>query len=294
MDRLRAGALAAVWLAVSLPAKADQTAPPAASSTTATAQDFDSETPEQRVQMSLQVFVRAAVERNLVFLTSEATLGTARYNAKAARTAFDPIFNASYQQNRSDQRFVTDPSGSGPLYTNKSTLFSAGVSKNTTFGTSLSLAAQTQHIDQDPSNPFPVQNTYKPHIDADPAALQGGGTAAAYAAARIAELGGDAALATAQRTIEIVIAEVESAYWSLRLQEQNEDAARADILELAEEMLHHNQGLNQLRLISDHDVLTAEEGVENDRVTYLGAVHTRQDSADDLIFLVTERRSAKK
>jgi len=285
MGRSRMIVLSAMGLAgAACPAPAAQTAVPVDSSTFVVAQSSGSDV---RVPVPLDIFVRAAVDRNLTFLASEASLGTARYNAKAARTAFDPTFNAGYQQNRNDQQYVFSPgAGSGALVTTKNTTLSAGISKNTSIGTNLSLTAQTQRNSQVP----PVQQSYSLDyvsnltLTLTQPLLQGGGRAAAYAAARIAELGGAAALATAQRTLESVIAETEGSYWALRLQERNEDTALRS-LQLAEEMLRRNQKLNQLKLISDHDVLTAEEGVENRRVTYLGAVHARQDAADDLVFL---------
>ena len=161
---------------------------------------------------------------------------------------------------------------------------SAGLSKNTSIGTSLSLTAQTQRSSQEPAvtSFLPIEYQSNLTLTLTQPLLQGGGRAAAYAAAQIAELGGEAALATAQRTLETAISQTEDYYWALRLAERNEDIAlRA--LRIVEEMLRKNQELNRLKLISDYDVLTAEAAVENNRVTYMGAVHARQDAADDLI-----------
>jgi len=239
---------------------------------------------ETIVRVPLQTLVQVAVARNLSFLASEAALANARYGAKADVAAFDPVFSANYSQSHIGQRVVYTPGViPGESYSNSQTT-SFEIAKNTTIGTFLSLTAQNQRTQENSISPTQPLFNSSLILDITQPLLQGFGRAAAFAAAKIAQEGGDAALAASKRILQQTVATVESGYWTLR-QDENNEAVTLKSLRIAEKIMRQNQELSKLNLLSEHDALTSEEQVEILRTSYLEAVRTRQDDADSLIFL---------
>ncbi len=239
---------------------------------------------ETIVRVPLETLVQVAVARNLSFLASEAALANARYGAKANVAAFDPVFSADYSQSHIGQHVVYTP-GVIPAesYSNSQTT-TFKIDKNTTIGTLLSISAQNQRTQENSIAPTQPLFNSSVILDVTQPLLRGFGRSAAFAAAKIAQEGGDAALAASKRILQQTVAAVESGYWTLRQDESNE-AVTLKSLRIAEKIMRQNQELNKLNLLSAHDALTSEEQVEILRTSYLEAVRTREDDADNLIFL---------
>lgn len=242
-------------------------------------------TAQARVPLPLDVVVRIAVDRNLQFLASAKSAENLIELAKAQDALFDPVYNASYSQSKQELDTVPPPGYVQTLTTAKSQTIQTSITKNTDIGTSLALTAQNVRTENTVIPPIQPLFASGVQLSLTQPLLQGGGKAAAYAAAKIALLGGEAALATAQRTLETTIASVEAAYWTLRQSEKDQQAANG-ALAIAQETLRRNQALNRLNLMSSHDVLTSQEQAEILKVTAIEAARARSDAADALVFLV--------
>jgi outer membrane protein TolC len=85
------------------------------------------------------------------------------------------------------------------------------------------------------------------------------------------------------RATELVIAQIETLYWSLAEAEALE-AVRQGSYQLAQALLFRNQQLAERGLVAAVDVLTAQSGVALRRASLIDAKRRRLDASDRLVF----------
>jgi outer membrane protein TolC len=233
-----------------------------------------------RAPVPLEFFVRAALTRGLDAMAAKADAERGDADGRAARGLFDPVLSAAASASESDERRVRVPGVVPAPVRTKAQDGSVSLTQTLPIGSIVDLTAVSSRDEVTPAAPLFASGLTLTLVQP---LLRGAGLAA-YASARAASFGGEAAVAAARRSLEQAIADVENAYWSLRRLEHDEDAAERS-LRTAEELARRNRELSRLKLMSDHDVLVSDEGVEVRRAVYIAAVRARRDAADDLVFL---------
>ncbi len=236
----------------------------------------------------LATLVTEALQQNYALRAARAETLAIESDVRAARSAFDPLLSLDPSYARGQQRALASDgllSGRQTLRVGTGSL-SGALPSSTAYSVSLDTRRTTQ---TNPAlllpgqSPESVDSTLS--LTLTQPLLQGAGPAIARAPVRIAEAGAAAARARLGRTREQIVAEVETAYWSLGLAEALEKLAR-DSHGRAVELAKRNEKMLELKLITEVDAITARRGVQSRLAALLDAERNRADAAERLLFLV--------
>jgi outer membrane protein len=240
---------------------------------------------EQRVTVSLEDLVLTALQRNLGLQTRRTQNRIIATDIQRAQSVFDPgIDFAPALKYGSSQAYP--PSG---IISNSGTQGDMSASLSGTLPFSATYAASLSSNWIPGVGAFAYSNNLSLHLSQP--LLRGRGSSIVKAQIESALLAADSSDQSLLRIVEETIGAVETAYWTLGLAESIEGNAR-DSVARSQELLHRNQQLADLELLSEADLVTAQAGEQERRTALIDAVRSREDAADALLFLVYGREAS--
>lgn len=238
-----------------------------------------------------------ALQQNLTLNTTRATTLSTRTGVQAAQSAFDPQLLLTPSYNRADQALLARQ-GQTVDGTAPGRILSGSVGGTLPFSTGYSLTFDSTRTSQDnpallaPGTLSPTVNNTLAFSISQPL-LRGFGPTYAKAPVDIAEFSSRSAQARLERQVDLTVADVESAYWSLGLAEAIERLSR-DSYDRARELQSRNDRMLELKLISEVDAITSRRGVQERLTSLTDATRRRRDAAERLLFLVYGRSALEK
>jgi outer membrane protein TolC len=235
---------------------------------------------------SLPSLVSVALRDNISL--RDASLGPryAMSDLLSARAGFDPTLALSTQRVSS----ADDVLGIRPQSYLRSDerLASLGVRLST--GSQLGLSFLNSSISSDPYTqtstlPFPTSHASSLNLSFSQPLLRGLGRAGSYGLVDAASTAIEAARFRYDRAADLVVAQVEHAYWLLRQAESDENVLRQSV-EASRAIYDRNVALQARDVATALDVLTSERGLATRETQFWDAQRQRVDAAERLLFLV--------
>lgn len=216
-----------------------------------------------------------------------ATLGPtlAEADQRAARSGFDPTLTLAMQGGKTAQDLV----GIAPRSTQTTSRSSATVSRLFPVGGQLALSLFDDRSTADPyaagTSVGEAARSSGVGLSLTQPLLRGFGRSGTYGLVDAANEAVEAARSRFDRSADLIVGDIERAYWTLRQTEGDETVA-AQSLAAARAIYERNLALQARDLATALDVLTAERGVATRETQVLEATRLRVDAADRLLFLV--------
>jgi len=218
--------------------------------------------------LSLRDALQLAIEHNADLYVTRSNTDIATDELNAASAIFDPhlVLNARYGH---------DKELGGPVrfaWTDSAVVGSAEIRGLTGVGTTYSIGVAEnydKYLSQFVTIYAPAYTTSLNLVVTQPL-LRNAGSTANHAAIVVSSLRRDLSEQQLRVKLEAIIGEVEVAYWSLALA-NNEVAARESSLKIAKEQINDSQRLVKIGTISDLDLVEAQAGVDREQQTLLQA-----------------------
>ncbi len=286
--------LASAACALALSAFAGQQAqdPPAAQQ----ASEQQASTTDERLPVGLKDLVVVALRQNLSLRGGRIQADIASYDVQAARSAFDPLFEfkPNYTNGAGEvfasESVIPNPDPPPTVIVSPSQLLTG--SQDTTavsttlggtlpFSTQYSASMSTNLLSQFgvPSDDATLSLALTQPL------LKGRGGDIAGAGVEIAQFSSEAQLEDFRRQVNVVVADIERAYWALGSAEAVEQVA-VQSLQRARVVLSRNQRLRELELVSQVGVITSQQAVATRETQLTEATLQRRNATEALIFLV--------
>ncbi len=236
--------------------------------------------------LSLPVLVGTALRDNVSL--RDASLGPryAMSDLLSARAGFDPAFALSSQRVSS----ADDVLGIRPQSFLRSDERLATVDVKLPAGSQLGLAFLNNSISLDPYTktsalPFPTTHASSLVLSFSQPLLRGLGRGGSYGLVDAARSAVEAARFRYERAADVIVAQVEHAFWQLRQAESNERVLRQSV-EASRAIYDRNVALQARDVATALDVLTSERGLRTRETQFWEAQRQRVDGAERLLFLV--------
>jgi outer membrane protein len=218
--------------------------------------------------LSFQDALQLAIEHNADLYVTRSDTDIAADDLNTASAIFDPhlVFNAHYGHEREL---------GGPVrfaWTDSSVVGSAEIRGLTGIGTTYSVGVAEnydKYLSEFATIYAPAYTTSLNLVVTQPL-LRNAGSATNHAAIVVSSLRRDLSEQQLRVKLETIIGEVETAYWTLALA-NNEVAARESSLKIAKEQISDSQRLVKIGTISDLDLVEAQAGVDREQQTLLQA-----------------------
>ena len=243
--------------------------------------------------------MRESLQRNLTLRTDRAGNQIIQADIQFERSAFDPSLALGPTGAYGWQTFVLPatekpPSDGGPVSGTQSVpAMTAGISGTLPISTRYTASFDTTLTRQNPSLtqllPNEVGSTLA--LSVDQPLLNGRGRSIAEAGVESARLSASASSERLERSVEVTVADTETAYWSLGLVIAQEDEAR-NTLARTQALLQRNQQMLELELIAEVDLVTARQAVASRQTLLTQAIKNRKDAEEALVFLVFGEEAA--
>jgi outer membrane protein len=230
-----------------------------------------------------------AVQKNFNVTIGEYGVTEAVESLNVAKAGFEPVFNASTQRNLTQNpASINILDGTGRVGQRNDTTTTqigvtqlipqtgATVSVNTNLGRS---ATNSVNVSLNPSFTDSASLTVTQPL------LKGAGSTVARANLHTAKLGVDIAQLTHVSSILQTIHDTEEAYYALVYARENRVVLKHS-LDLAQALFDENQIRKQTGVATDIDVLTAQVGVENARLSVVQSEQTVKNNEDSLLNLI--------
>lgn len=251
---------------------------------------------DDRTPVALVDLVEVALRQNLTLRSERIQADIVAAGVQAARSTFDPFFELKPNYtNGSGEVFTTQSVEPNPVPpptvvvtqprlltgSQDTTALSTTLSGTLPFSTQYSASLSTNLLSQFglPSDDATLSLAVTQPL------LKGRGSDIAGAGVRRARFSSEAQFQTFRRQVNLIVADVETAYWNLGSVEAVEQVAISS-LQRSREVLSRNQRLRQLELVADVDVITAQRAVATRETQLTEATLRRRNAAETLIFLV--------
>lgn len=252
--------------------------------------------PDDRTPVALEGLVEVALRQNLTLRGERIQADIVAAEVQAARSTFDPFFELKPNYtNGSGEVFTTESLEVNPVPPPTAIVSEprllTGSEDTTALSTTLSgtLPFSTQYsasLSTNLSSQFGVPSDASTlSLAVTQPLLKGRGSGIAGAGVERARFSSEAQFQTFRRQVNLLIADVETAYWNLGSAEAVEQVAISS-LQRSREVLSRNQRLRQLELVADVDVVTSQQAVATRETQLTEATLQRRNATETLIFLV--------
>ena len=257
--------------------------------TSASAAAQQAEVPRQRavdsIPLALSALVATALRNNVDLRVAELGPRLAGSELLLARSGFDPYL--SLNSLRGTQ--ANDVLGIGSRATQTSDANTATLGTLLPHGSQLAFSLRNSSVSSSPfaetaSLPFPTSHASSMSVSFIQPLLRGLGRTGTYGLVDAAGASVDASRLRFERASDLVVAQVEHAYWVLRQAESAERVLQKSV-EASRAIFERNVALQARDVATTLDVLTAERGLATRQTQLWESTRQRVDAAERLLFL---------
>jgi len=257
-------------------------APPAAQTPIATPPPAATDFNKPELPISLKDGLEKAFESNLDLSIDRISPLEAQANVLAAKGAFDPVFNASYNHGVAGTPEFTNP----PFVVNDYDSASASINQPITTGGTIGVTTSSTST-SNTGNDFVTEWDSFAGLTLSQPLLQNFGTDVSQAAIRVAQRNQSATEAALEYEIDQIITNVANAYYELVFARSNYQALKESV-RLAEQLKSDNQARVEIGTMSPLDISTANAEVASRRENLLSAARLIENDENNLRLLITK------
>ena len=277
-------AAASLLAALALPARAQDTPPPAAGDSAASAAAPTPAPGPAAAPLTLEDCVRRALEHGFDLEIQRYTPAIAKDAVDVARGSFIPTLSLTGSQSHSN----TGPIGSVPGTKSDARLFNLGITELLQTGTSVNVSTS---FDRSENHPAAFTSFYNLAYTSDVTVavtqplLRGAGIGVTTATLKRVRIGQQRAGYDFKAKALNIVQQTEGAYYNLVFAREQLSVFKVS-LDLANRLLEEAQAKRTVGTATDIDVLQAQVGVANARSNVLSAEKSVKDGSDDLLALI--------